>query len=432
MNLSRLTPGGVGAAILALATAGTLWCQDIVEGIAAVVGDRIVLKSDVAQLVQMRAMERRLRPDTDAHEFAQLQNQAVTTLIQQKLILEIAEEESILVEEREVNSALDQYVASLINQAGSEQEIENAFGKSLGDLKREWWPDMQEQLITQKFQQQLVQEVAVTRQEVIQFYEEYRDSLGVFPTLYRVSHILFEVSPGRASRLKARHLADSLRHRLIEGDDFATLTAQYSDDPGTASSGGELGLVNRGTLVPEFEEVAFNLSPGEISDVVKTPFGYHVLEMIERVGEKINVRHILITPQVTEADEDSVQAVALTISDSIHTAQDMVRFAARYSQDDRTRSLGGNLGWVDPSQLPWTEVGDILPTLTPGHVSAPLKAGDGLHLLFVHEIKPGGVPTLATHWPELEAIALERKKADLFRQWFDQAGSTVFIRNYLE
>ncbi|MFQ6675090.1 MAG: peptidylprolyl isomerase [Fidelibacterota bacterium] len=416
----------------AFATAPSLLGQEIIEGIAAVVGDRIVLKSDVAQLLQMRAMEMRLNPETDTERIVALQHDVINTLIQQKLILEVAEVESIMVQEREVDAALDQYVASLVTQAGSEQAVENAFGKSLRDLKREWWPDMQEQLIAQKFQQQLLQDLTVTRQEVVDFYHEYRDSLGVFPTLYRLSHILLKVTPGRASRLKAFRLADSLRVRLIQGDDFGRLAARYSDDPGSAAQGGELGLVDRGTLVPAFEEVAFNLQPGEISNVVKTSFGYHVIQMIERVGEKINVRHILVSPDISQADEDSVYAFALALTDSIRSPRDMARLASRYSDDENTRAQGGNLGWVDPSRLASPALRDTLTILPPGRPSAPVRADDGYHILFVHEIKPGGLPTLATHWPELESLALERKKVRHFRRWLDEATRTVFVRNYLQ
>lgn len=417
---------------LTLVITGTVLPQDdIIDGIAAIVGDRVVLKSDVAQLVQMRAMELRLPPDTDARTIMKLQGEVVETLIQQKLILEIAEVESIVVQQREVDTALDRYLASLVRQAGTEEAVQRTFGKSLRDLKREWWPDMQEQLIAQKFQQNLVQNVAVTRQEVLDFYDEYRDSLGVIPTLYRTSHILFRVTPGTASRLQARRLADSLRTRLLEGEDFALLAAGYSDDPGTAGSGGELGLIKRGMLVPEFEEVAFALGPGEISDVVETSFGYHVIQMIQRVGEKINVRHILVTPEVSDADEDSVYAIAQGVKDSIQSARDMIRMAKRYSQDENSREQGGLLGWVDPHNIPWPEVADVITVLDPGTVSSPARASDGYHLLYVHQRKSGGQPTIDTHWSEIEALALQRKRAHAFNRWFHQASTRVFIRNYL-
>lgn len=432
MRSFRLSVPPLGIASLILVAALTLLGQDIIEGIAAVVGDRVVLKSDVAQLVQMRAMELRLPPDTDSRRIMKLQDEVLETLIQQKLILEIAEVESIVVQQREVDTALDQYVASLINQAGSEEAVQNAFGKSLRDLKREWWPDMQEQLIAQKFQQHLARNVAVTRQEVVAFHEQYRDSLGVIPTLYRVSHILLKVTPGTASRQKARHLADSLRTRLVQGDDFARIAADYSDDPGTAKHGGELGVIRRGVLVPEFEAVAFDLRRGEISGVVETPFGYHVIQMIERVGEKINVRHVLVSPHASDADEDSVYALALGLTDSIQSAQDMALMAGRYSQDENTRQQGGSLGWVDPARLPWPTVGDVLTLLDPEHVSRPVRSSDGYHLVFIHQLKPGGRPSLTTHWAQIEALALQRKTVQLFQDWFQKAASRIFIRNYIE
>ncbi|MFQ6673225.1 MAG: peptidylprolyl isomerase [Fidelibacterota bacterium] len=406
--------------------------QDVIDGIAAVVGDNVVLKSDVAQLLQMTAVELQLRPDEDAQRLEELQKELVQNLINQKLILEIAEVESIAVEEREVNTALDQYVNSFLARLGSEDRLEQMFGKPLRELRREWWPDVQEQLITQKFRDQLLKDVSVTRQEVVAFYDEYRDSLEAVPTLYNVSHILLKVTPGKKSTDQALALVRSLREQILSGADFAELAQQYSDDPGSAQNGGELGFVTRGTLVPEFEAIAFALKPGQTSREVQTEFGYHLIQLIERVGEKINVRHILIAPKVSDADEDSVYAVASAIRDSIASEKQMTQFATKYSQDPTTKTRGGAIGWVDPSTFPLPEIAGLLPTLPPGKVSPPIRASDGYHLVLVHAVKPGGVPTLKTHWTEIQALALARKKSVRFNEWLQEASRSVYVRNYFE
>ena len=330
--------------------------QNLIDGVAAIVGQHVILKSDIAQLVQMSAVERQLDPRFDIEKLEQLQEQVLQSLINQKLILEIAEVESIEVEDREVDQAVEQYLAQSVSQAGSEEQLEKILGKRIGELRRMWWPDMREQLITERYQGQLFGDITITRDEVAVFYNNYKDSLGTLPTLYNTSHIFIKLRPGGKSRAVSRNLVDSLRQRILGGEDFAQLAEQFSQDPGSARNGGELGFVNRGTFVPAFERVAYALSPGEVSDLVETEFGYHIIEVLEVLGDKVNVRHILISPKVSAADEDSVYAFASFLRDSIKTEEDFSLLAKNHSDDISTQEAGGRLGWVDPNTFPIEEI----------------------------------------------------------------------------
>ncbi|SVD17239.1 uncharacterized protein METZ01_LOCUS370093, partial [marine metagenome] len=189
--------------------------QNLVDGVAAVVGQYVILKSDVAQLVQMTAVERRLDPRFDIEKLEQLQEQVLQSLINQKLILEIAEIESIEVEDREVDQAVEQYLAQSVSQAGSEEQLEKILGKRISELRRMWWPDIREQLIAERYQGQLFGDITVTRDEVVVFYNNYKDSLGAIPTLYNTSHIFIKSRPGGKSRAVSRNLIDSLRQRIV-------------------------------------------------------------------------------------------------------------------------------------------------------------------------------------------------------------------------
>ncbi len=408
-----------------------LFAQNLIDGVAAIVGEHVILKSDLAQIVQMTAVEQRLDPRFDADKLEQIQSQVLESLINQKLILEVAEVESIEVEDREVDQAVEQYIAQSVGQAGSEERLESILGKRVSELRREWWPDMKEQLVAERYQGQLFGGVVVTRDEIFVFYNNYKDSLRAVPTVYSSSHIFFKARPGGKSQNVARSLLDSLRGEILAGSDFARLASLYSEDPGSAKRGGELGFVNRGTLVSAFEQIAYTLGPGEVSDIVETEFGYHIIEAMEILGDKINARHILITPKVSTADEDSIYALALSVGDSISSEGLFAEMAKRHSDDASTGESGGRLGWVDPQSFPVEAIAKVLPTADVGSCSPPITTDDGFHLLFVHEVREGGVPTLESHWAEIEGLALAQKKAKRFNDWLKDASSTIYVENFL-
>ena len=196
--------------------------------------------------------------------------------------------------------------------------------------------------------------------------------------------------------------------------------------------GGELGFVNRGTLVPAFEQVAYTLGPGEISALVETEFGYHIIEAMEILGDKINARHILITPKVSDADEDSVYAFALSVRDSVGSEDGLFAVMAKQHSDDASTSAsGGRLGWVDPQRFPIEAIAKVLPAIDVGTSSPPINTGDGFHLVYVHEKRDGGLPTLESHWAEIEGLALAGKKTKRFNSWLKEASSTIYVENFL-
>ena len=409
----------------------TLTGQNLVDGIAAIVGEHVILKSDVAQLVQMTAMEQRLDPRTNIKELEELQARVVESLINQKLILEIAEVESIEVEDREVDQAVEQYIAQSVSQAGSEERLEGILGKRLSELRREWWPDMREQLIAERYQNQLFSDVVVTRDETVVFYNKFKDSLKTVPTSYNANHIFLSIKPGEESLGEAFALADSIRREIVGGSDFALLAERFSEDPGSAKQGGVLGFVGRGTLVPEFERVAYSLNPGETSGVVKTEFGYHVIETVEILGDKINARHILITPKAGPKDEDRAYSLGLTIKDSVQTLKDFSLFAKKYSEDISTKDSGGRLGWIDSERFPIENIRKVLPRLDVSVCSNPITVESGFHLLFISEVRKGGKPSLQTHWAEIEGLAVAEKKNDRFEDWLERATSSIYVENFL-
>ncbi|MFQ6614689.1 MAG: peptidylprolyl isomerase [Fidelibacterota bacterium] len=406
---------------------GCLWAQlaekpQIIEGIAAVVGDNVILKSDVSQLSSMTAMQQKIDPNREPEKYRRLQEEVLQSLIDQKIMLEMAKLDSVEVEDKEVDSALDQQIQNIIAQAGSEERAEEMMGQSLKSFRREFWQDMHDRLVTGRYQQQLMDDIKVTRQEVIQFFETYKDSLPPFPTEVKLRHILIPIKPSQSSRARALSLLDSLRAEiLIQGQSFEDLARKFSQDPGTRDRGGDLGFVRRGTLVPEFESVAFTLPIGEISEPVETLFGYHLIQTREIKGDRIHVRHILIQPKITDEDDSRTYEEARLIADSIKTLDTFKEFAQRYSSDEQTSGIGGDLGWVDPNNFSIPELAQVVPYLEKGKCSLPVKTDFGYHLLWLEDVRPGGKPDLVIHWAQIEEMALNRKKMDWFQSWIKSA-----------
>lgn len=399
----------------------------VIDGIAAIVDDNIILKSDVAQMAQMTAIQQRIDPQAEPQKMLQLQNDILQSMIDQKIILEMAKIDSIEVKDKEVDQALEQYFDNIIAQAGSEEEAEKILGQSLKSLRREYWEDMQDRLITDRYQQQLLSSIKVSRQEINDFFETYKDSLSYFPTQVHLWHLLTTVEAGSASQEKALADIQNLREKIIAGEPFEEMAQKYSQDPGSARNGGSLGFVRRGSLVPEFEAVAFTLADSEISQPVKTQFGYHLIQTLQKQGEKILVRHILTKPEITDEDEISAYNFALALHDSISSLDGFTRLAKKYSQDDKTRGLGGDLGWIVPQEFPIPEVAQIINQLELNECSRPVKTSFGYHLFWIQDIKPGGKPNLTTHWSTIETMALNYKKMNWYNNWIAKARTRFFI-----
>lgn len=400
----------------------------VIEGVAAIVGDNIILKSDLSQMVAMTAANQRFNPIEFPERTQKLQEEILQSLIEQKIILEMAELDSVIVDDKDVDKALTRQVDNFIAQSGSEEKAEEALGQSLKSFRREYWFDMRDKMITEQYQYSLLSSISVSRNEIYDFFETYRDSLPLFPTLIKLNHLLLPIQPGEISKNIAYHLLDSLHTELLSGADFSTVAKQFSQDPGSANRGGDLGFVRRGTLVPVFESTAFNLKNGELSEIVETEFGYHLIENLEKQGEKIHVRHILISPEITTADKSRAWAFASSLKDSIQSLEDFERFTARYSTDESTKNTGGNLGWVDPSTYPIKEISEVIYQLSPHECSPPIQTSYGYHLLWLGDIRKGGKPNLETHWPEIEEMALNRKKMLWFEDWMGKSKKLFYIK----
>ena len=217
-----------------------------IDGVAAIVEEHLVLKSDLAQMVNMSIIQNKIDPSRDIEKIKSLEKTILESMIDQKIILKKAELDSVIVEENEVNLALDQQIQMLISQAGGEKKAEEALGQIIKSFRREFWYEMRDRLLSEKYQQQLINNIKVTRSDVLNFYETYKDSLPTIPLKAKVRHCLIKIKPSETAKNFSISFLKDLKMKIEQGEFFSDLAKQHSEDPGSKNNGGELGWVKRG------------------------------------------------------------------------------------------------------------------------------------------------------------------------------------------
>ena len=265
--------------------------QKKLDGVAAIVGEKIVLYSAIEGQAQQMKVQGHVGDEI------QLKCQIFEDLLYQKLLAYQAQIDSVEVNEDEIVSAIDQRIQYFVSQIGSEQKLEEYFGKTIAQLTREFQPVFRVQMLAQRMEGRITADVKVTPDDVRKFYNNIpQDSLPILPAEMQISQIVVYPKVDAQEKLRLKNKLLEFKNRVESGEDFKFLATLYSEDPGSAKNGGELGFLGRGVLVPEFEAVAYKLQEGELSGIVETKFGFHLIQMIARRGEQVNVRHILLKP----------------------------------------------------------------------------------------------------------------------------------------
>ena len=322
--------------LLLTLTSFSLSAQSI-DKIEAVLGDEIILTSEIESQYLQYLSQGNIKSN-------EIRCQIVEDLLFQKLLVNQAKLDSLVVSNDEVEDEVNKRLSYFETQLGSVQKVEDYFGKSKANIKLELGKVIKDQFMAQKMQTKLTSSLKVTPAEVKESYALLSDAeIPTMPTQVEVAQIVIKPEITDDQKDNIREKLNNFRDRVYNGEDFKMLATLYSDDPGSAIKGGELGFVNRGDLVPEFERAAFRLKEGEISKVVESQFGYHIVQLIERRGEQINVRHILIKTKVTatalHAAKLKMDNIAKEINEETITFDQAV---SEYS-DDENKSNGGLL-----------------------------------------------------------------------------------------
>ncbi|MDX5347453.1 MAG: peptidylprolyl isomerase [Hymenobacteraceae bacterium] len=418
---------------IASASAQPTSSRKVVDGIIVKVDNQIVLRSELEfAAAQMQAGGQVITPADKC--------QILQSMVINKMMLAKAERDSVVVSDDMVKSELDRRMAYFIAQIGSEERLEQYFGKSIKQLKDDLSKQVRDQLVMQKMQDNIVGKVTVTPREIRRYFNEIpKDSLPYFSTEVQIGQIVKLAQVSRSQKSAAREKLEAIRKRVVAGEDFQKLAKQYSEDVASAQDGGELGFFKKKELVPEYEAAALRLSPGELSPVVESQFGFHLIQMIERRGDEFNTRHILIKPASAQTD---MNATAATL-DSIRTLvlNDSMSFekaAKTFSDDKITQSSGGiitnqntgstyiPLDKLDPGiffTIDTMKVGGITPPL-------PYRTEDGkeaMRVIYLKSKTPPHQANLKDDYQKIAAAALNEKKNEAMEAWFEKNKNSFYI-----
>lgn len=402
--------------------------QQPIDGVAAVVGKEIILISDINTMLTQYAMQNKVNPFKDEVLLNRLSTQVLDRMIDEKLLLIRAEEDTLIAEDERVDQVVEQQVNGFMQQAGSQEALEEYYGMSLPLIKREMRKRVANQIVIEKLRDRQFGSINVSRREVEKFYTQYQDSMPRIGETANISHILMKVKPSDDAIGTAMEKITRIRQMLDEGQDFGELALKYSEDPSAKSNKGNLGWTSRGDFVKEFEEAAYALEVDEISDIVQSQFGFHIIQLLNRTGEKINARHILIQLQPTAADEQQTVEKLKEIRQKIMNGETTFgEMALEYSDDPNVQQDRGDLGDFEVNNFQVKAFEQALKTLKVGDISEPVRTEFGYHIIKLNKKNDARVLTLEKDWQQIENIAKEYKRNQAFEDMLKNLRENVPI-----
>ena len=400
----------------------------LLDRVASVVENKIVLMSDVVLAANAVAAQQKINPNTSPTIYKKLLEDSRESMVEQLLIIEMAEQDSVEILDKDVDKALNQQIENIISQTGGKEQAEAVLGKKISEFKRSYRDDMRGKLLAEKYTSSLTSSISVSRGDVVDFYNTYKDSIPSFPTLYKTHHILLEIKPSEKSQKTAYEKTLNIKKEITQGLSFEEAAKKYSSDPGSKDKGGNLGYVSRGVFVDEFEKVVFTVEKNKLTDPVKTQYGYHLIEVLERTGEKVLARHILIRNEITDFDKKETYEKANKIKNSIESFDDFYKAAQEFSDDKTSNSNGGLLGMIDLEYYQVPEIKKVIKDINIKTISNPTLTNFGYHLIWVENIKEGGTPDLENNWLDLKEMALNKKKSDWYNNWIQGVKNKFYIK----
>ena len=420
---------------------GIIKAQQPIDQIVAIVNTNIILKSDVdadvtAYLRQAQNMGQPIPfSETLWYEF-------LNASIENMLLIEKARIDSIVVPDDRVNRQMDQRVNQLIQQAGSERALEEAFGKSILQLKEDFREDFRKQMLTETVRINKFQAVQITRPEVQEFFDSIPiDSLPIIPEQVALSQIVILPPPLKDAKQAVYDFATSLRDSIINhGKSLDELARRHGQD-NTARRGGLLPLMGLNELVSEYSAAASALQPGEISEVVETDFGFHIIELIRRIGDKIETRHILLKIDTEQLDDSYAKNRLIEIKDSLETVSelDFSLMAKVRSEDPVTKVSSGKildpqtaerlipLNRLDPSLYRVVLLMDEVGSISEPKPFSLITGGKAYRIVRLDQRIPEHVANMKKDYERLKSIALQRKQLQEFTRWINELKSEVYI-----
>jgi len=404
-----------------------------VDGVVAVVGGDIILKSDIDEQYDVFNRQNFGENISYCGVFEEL--------LFQKLLIHHAEIDSVTVGEDEVESNMDRRIEQLIQQMGDQKKLEDFYGKSVVEIKEEMRILIREQLTAQRMQMTVVEGIEVTPSEVREFYERLpEDSIPLINAEVELRQIVKYPEISKEAQQEVIDKLIGLKDRIENGTSFSSMAILYSEDPGSNKTGGEYKAIQRGVFLKEFEAIAFNLKKGQISDPFKTEFGYHIVQLLEKRGEELDLRHILIKPKLTQDNLQEAKAYLDSILVGISSG-DMTfdEAAMKYSEDEQTKFNGGQMSNFESGNNKF-EVSQldrglfaVINEMSEDEISAPnfYQSQDQREAFRIVRIDAKYAPhkaNLDLDFTRIKGFALQEKQGRLVQEWKDEKLLETFVK----
>lgn len=430
----------VAAAVLSYAASAQKYTGGLIDKSIAVVGNEMIMLSDIEQEVQMRRAQG-LASDRN------IRCELLEQMLVSKLFLMQARVDSLTVNQDAVEGDLSNRIDQIRTQLGGDEQVEKYFGKPLYKLREEWRRTIEDQNLTMMMQQQIASKIPEMTPYDVEKYIEKTDpeDLPVVPVKYQLSQIcIYPDREAANNAVKERLLA--IRERIINGEKFSTLARIYSQDPGSARRGGELGMASKSIFWPAFSDAAMSLRPGVVSQIVETPDGFHIIEVLEKKGDMFNARHILMKPEYTSEDREKAFKQLDSLKTEILDSNIPFELAARfYSEDPATRTNGGQM--ADPNTgSAYFEIDQLKPQdynaikdLKEGEISEPVESLDNegrggmtggntvYKIIKVDKIIPAHTASFDNDYDLLLSQARSEREMDAIDSFIDEKIQNTYI-----
>lgn len=407
----------------------------VVDKVVAVVGSNIIMQSDIEEQYMQYRLQGGIKGSASTIRCEILEDQLF-----RKLMLNQAELDSIEVTNEQIEQEMDYRIRYYVNQLGSQEKLEKYYNKTMKEIKEELREIIKDQKLVEEVQRKIVGGVTATPSEVREFFESIpSDSVPMVSAQYEIAQLVKKPPITLDEKLAVKDRLYGLRSRILKGERFSTLALLYSEDPGSAKKGGEVGFKGRGELVPEFEAVAFALKDGEISEVIETEYGFHILQLIERRGDYVNVRHILLQVKVsTEALEvayNQLDSIANLIrNDSITFEEAVKKFS---DEDDKV-----NGGYLVNSATGSTyfsaedldqQVSVVVNRLQVGEVSNPVPMKtkndkDAYRLLIIKKKTTPHKANLQDDYALIQQWTMQKLRQEAINKWIETKSKKAFVK----
>lgn len=409
----------------------------VLDGVVAVVGDDIVLKSEIDEQLKFVAYQNRIPPDDE--RLPMMWRQILEEAVNLKVLFTKAKLDSISVPNEEIDAQVERRMEFIKQRIGSDEAISEYFGKSIPQLRTDMREEIRAGLMVEQLRRKKFSGLSISNEDVQKFYEAYQDSLPELPAEFEAAFIAVRPKvDSLAKKISYEKILD-IQRKLKDGDNFADLAKAYSED-GSAQNGGDLGFAKRGEFVKPFEEAAFALREGQVSKIIETIFGYHIIQLLERRGESVRTRHILIKFDRSNLNADAAISELNGIRERVQTGKSSFGLEARlFSEDEESAQRGGDImsPQTGSSRVAFDEVkGDpdlkrLLESLNIGEISEPqryqVSGGEfAYRIVWLKYRADAHKMNLTQDYARIRNLALQKRQNEIYQEWIAELRKQVY------